>query len=232
MSPFRSRSRPTRASAQRRSCSPATRTYPRRSKTSARSSPTRRCSATSRSGSTTCCASSTPATPAGSRRRTVPVERESDGVYRFVPAGGKEPRILLDAKSLEFRPDGVYYRYSAASEPVRLRFDEYDYETDDLKTRSFERDGRRVEFTDVAQLRERDGRLWYDYWELTGSKMWITNARMAGVFGLYAKTEEGVTGFVVDRHAQGLKDGKDEAKMGQLGSPTNELAVQAARAPR
>src|SRR5439155_803878 len=39
--------------------------------------------------------------------RSVPVERESDGVYRFVPAGGKEPRILLDAKSLEFRPDGV-----------------------------------------------------------------------------------------------------------------------------
>src|SRR5207248_203315 len=112
----------------------------------------------------------------------------------------------------------------------------YDYETDDPKTRSFERDGRRVEFTDVAQLRERDGRLWYDYWELTGAKMWITNGRMSGVMCLYAKVDEpwvsGVTGFIVDRHAEGLVVGKDEAKMGQCGSPTNELSLQAVRVPR
>src|SRR5438445_2043825 len=62
--------------------------------------------------------------------------------------------------------------------------------------------------------------------------MWITNARMAGVMCLYAKTEEGVTGFMVDRHSEGLIVGKDEAKMGQLGSPTNELALQAVRVPR
>ena len=49
---------------------------------------------------------------------------------------------------------------------------------------------------------------------------------------IYAKTEEGVTGFIVDRHADGLVVGKDEAKMGQLGSPTNELALQAVRVPR
>src|SRR5260370_8247681 len=62
--------------------------------------------------------------------------------------------------------------------------------------------------------------------------MWITNGRMAGVFCLYAKTAEGITGFMVDRHAEGLLVGKDEAKMGQLGSPTNELALQAVRVPR
>src|SRR5207244_12011595 len=49
---------------------------------------------------------------------------------------------------------------------------------------------------------------------------------------LYAKTDEGVTGFLVDRHAEGLIVGKDEAKMGQLGSPTNELALQSVRVPR
>jgi len=43
---------------------------------------------------------------------------------------------------------------------------------------------------------------------------------------LYAKTDKGVTGFMVDRHAEGLIVGKDEAKMGQNGSPTNELALQ------
>src|SRR5213078_777591 len=101
-----------------------------------------------------------------------------------------------------------------------------------LRARYYEPGERRIHFTDIGQLREREGRLWFDYWELTGPKMWITNGRMAGVFCLYAKTEEGVTGFLVDRHAEGLYVGKDEAKMGQLGSPTNELALQAVRVPR
>src|SRR5436853_7685343 len=62
--------------------------------------------------------------------------------------------------------------------------------------------------------------------------MLSTNARMAGIMFLYAKTEEGITGFMVDRHAEGLSVGKDEAKMGQCGSPTNELSLQAVRVPR
>src|SRR5581483_7529904 len=49
---------------------------------------------------------------------------------------------------------------------------------------------------------------------------------------LYAKTEEGITGFIVDRHAEGLIVGKDEEKLGQCGSPTNELSLQAVRVPR
>lgn len=167
------------------------------------------------------------------RLRSVPVNAEADGVYRFTPAGATEERILLDAKKLEFREAVGYYRWSETAEPARIRFDEYDYETDDpAKMRYFEAGGRRVHFTDIAQLRQRDGQLWYDYWELTGAKMWITNGRMSGIMSLYAKTEEGVTGFIVDRHAEGLIVGKDEAKMGQLGSPTNELSLQAVRVPR
>ncbi len=167
------------------------------------------------------------------RLHSVPVEIEPDGVLRFTPDGGQEPRYLLDARRLEFRPDGVSYRYSDQAEPAALRFEEYDYETDDPAGRRFYDHGeRRVYFTDIAQLRERDGRSWYDYWELTGAKMWITNGRMAGVMCLYAKTEQGVTGFLVDRHAEGLVVGKDEAKLGQCGSPTNELSLQAVRVPR
>jgi electron transfer flavoprotein-quinone oxidoreductase len=167
------------------------------------------------------------------RLRSVPVEVESDGVLRFVPTGGKEYRHLLDAKRLDFRADGVYYRWSDIEEPSPICFDEYDYETDDHgRTRYYQHGERRVHFTDIAQLRERDGRIWYDYWELFGAKMWITNGRMAGIMALYAKTDEGVTGFVVDRHAEGLIVGKDEEKMGQIGSPTNELALQGVRVPR
>src|SRR5262249_62129487 len=103
---------------------------------------------------------------------------------------------------------------------------------DPAKERYYLHGERKVSFSDIAQLRQRDGRFWYDYWELTGAKMWITNGRMAGIFCVYAKTDEGVTGFIVDRHAEGLLVGKDEAKMGQLGSPTNELTLQAVRVPR
>src|SRR5262249_19234377 len=128
---------------------------------------------------------------------------------------------------------GPCYRSSPTSEPVPIHFDEYDYETDDPRQmRYIEIDGRHVHFTDIGQLRERDGRLWYDYWEMTGAKMWITNGRMAGVMCLYAKTDEGITGFLVDRHAEGLMVGKDEEKLGQCGSPTNELSLQAVRVPR
>jgi alkylation response protein AidB-like acyl-CoA dehydrogenase/flavin-dependent dehydrogenase/electron transfer flavoprotein alpha subunit/ferredoxin-like protein FixX len=166
------------------------------------------------------------------KRQSVPVEREPDGVLRFVPAGQTRPRYLLDARKLEFRPDGVFYRWSDKSEPSRIQFDQYDYETDDPeKTRYYYHGERCVHFTDISQLRENGGRAWYEYWEMTGAKMWITNGRMAGVFCLYAKTADGVTAFIVDRHSEGLIVGKDEAKLGQWGSPTNELSLQAVRVP-
>jgi alkylation response protein AidB-like acyl-CoA dehydrogenase/flavin-dependent dehydrogenase/electron transfer flavoprotein alpha subunit/ferredoxin-like protein FixX len=167
------------------------------------------------------------------RLRSVAVEAQPAGVFRFTPAGAREPRYLLDARRLDFSSGSPCYRWSESAEPAAIHFDEYDYETDDPgRMRYFECKGLRIHFTDIAQLREREGRLWYDYWELTGAKMWITNGRMAGVLCLYAKTDEGVTGFVVDRHAEGLIVGKDEAKMGQCGSPTNELSLQAVRVPR
>jgi alkylation response protein AidB-like acyl-CoA dehydrogenase/flavin-dependent dehydrogenase/electron transfer flavoprotein alpha/beta subunit/ferredoxin-like protein FixX len=171
------------------------------------------------------------------RLRSVPVEVEPDGVLRFVPVGAKEPRYLLDAGRLEFRSGNALYRWSENAGPTPIGFDEYDYETDDpRRMRYYDHGARRVHFADVAQIRKRDGRLWYDYWELTGAKMWITNGRMMGIMALYAKTEEdgvaGVTGFMVDRHAEGLVVGKDEDKLGQCGSPTNELSLQAVRVPR
>jgi electron transfer flavoprotein-quinone oxidoreductase len=164
---------------------------------------------------------------------SVQLEEAGDGVYRFVPAAGGAPRTLLDADRLVFDGQVARYRWSDDAEPALIRFDEYDYETDDPRgLRSFERAGRKVHFSDVAQVRRRDGKLWYDYWEMTGAKMWITNGRVSGSMALYAKTEAGVTGFIVDRHAEGLVVGKDEAKMGQLGSPTNELSLEAVRVPR
>ncbi|MDW8266230.1 MAG: acyl-CoA dehydrogenase family protein, partial [Gemmataceae bacterium] len=173
--------------------------------------------------------------------RSVPVEVEADGVLRFVPVGGTEPRYLLDARRLVFCSEPgsgpalgrVLYRWSETEPPAAIHVDEDNPESDvSRRQRWYQHGPRRVYFTDIAQLRQRQGRLWYDYWELHGSKMWITNGRMMGVMCLYAQTEEGVTAFMVDRHAEGLLVGKDEAKMGQRGSPTNELTLQAVRVPR
>jgi alkylation response protein AidB-like acyl-CoA dehydrogenase/flavin-dependent dehydrogenase/ferredoxin-like protein FixX len=165
--------------------------------------------------------------------RSVSVEDHSNGAYQFVPVGGGEPRTLLEAQRLEFPSRVPHYRWSPNAEPVPIHFEEYDYETDHSDRRRFyECQGQKIYFTDIAQLRRRDGKLWYDYWELTGAKMWITNGRMAGVMCLYARTPEGITGFMVDRHSEGLIVGKDESKMGQCGSPTNELSLQAVRVPR
>jgi electron transfer flavoprotein-quinone oxidoreductase len=164
---------------------------------------------------------------------SVPVTEEQDGALSFVPASGGEKRYILDAEKLEFRPEGVFYKYHRREEAAQIHFDEYDYETDDPhKFRYYQHGKRRVNFTDVAFLKQRDGQRWYDYWELTGAKMWITNGRMCGIMALYARTSQGLTAFVVDRHAEGLVIGKDEAKLGQNGSPTNEIGLQAVRVPK
>ncbi len=164
---------------------------------------------------------------------SVPIESDPDGVLQFVPHGFREPRVLLDSRRVEVRSDGLYYRWSDKAPASRIEFDEYDYDTDNPKCRRYYLHGsRKVYFSDIGQIRERGGKLWYDYWEINGSKMWITNGRVMGVVALYARTEEGVTGFLVDRHAEGLIVGKDERKLGQCGSPTNELSLISLRVPR
>jgi electron transfer flavoprotein-quinone oxidoreductase len=176
--------------------------------------------------------------------RSVEVQREPDGSFRFMPAAGGGERRLIDSRRLEFRTDAAFYRWSDNQDPARIMFDEYDYEADDSdRPRYYMAGPVKVPFHDIAQIRQRTvpsfagsavgtERLFYDYWELNGAKMWLTNARMCGVMALYAKTKYGVTSFYVDRHAEGLLVGKNEEKMGQKASVTNELGLQAVRVPR
>ncbi|MFQ5744417.1 MAG: acyl-CoA dehydrogenase family protein, partial [Acidobacteriota bacterium] len=167
------------------------------------------------------------------------VFEDQGGVLYFYldEEGQKERRNLLDADRLEFDFDGhrMHYRYADDAEAAEICHDGYDYEKDrGGHWRSYRHRNHRVEFTDIAQIRsDGDGHRWYEFWELNGAKMWITNGRFAGCFALYARTEpEGVTGFMVDRHAEGLTVGADEEKLGQRGSPTNELSLNGVRVPR
>ena len=74
---------------------------------------------------------------------------------------------------------------------------------------------------------------------LNGEKMWITNGGFAGVFIVFAKVDmpESAKGdgafsaFIVERAFPGVTTGKEEHKLGLLGSSTTPLILQDAKVP-
>jgi len=67
-----------------------------------------------------------------------------------------------------------------------------------------------------AQRRGRD-------WLLSGSKMWITNGAIADVAVVWAKTEEGIRGFLVERDMPGFATSEIERKFSLRASVTAAL---------
>ena len=67
---------------------------------------------------------------------------------------------------------------------------------------------------------------------LSGEKMWITNGGFADLFIVFAKVDgEQFTGFLVERGFPGVSSGKEEHKLGLLGSSTTPLLLQDAKVP-
>jgi alkylation response protein AidB-like acyl-CoA dehydrogenase len=67
-------------------------------------------------------------------------------------------------------------------------------------------------------------------WRLKGTKRWITNAGVAGLYVLFAVTDpdagaRGISAFVVEGGDDGLIFGAPERKMGLKGSPTREIVL-------
>lgn len=65
-------------------------------------------------------------------------------------------------------------------------------------------------------------------WLLSGQKLWITSGSDAGLFVVWARTEDlpgsaGITAFLVPGDAPGVVRGKPEHKLGQHGSTTTAL---------
>lgn len=77
-----------------------------------------------------------------------------------------------------------------------------------------------------------------DDFVLNGSKLFITSAEYAGVFVVWAVTDKdkpkgrGISAFLVDAGTPGFTVGKDEEKMGQKGSSTNQLHFEDCRIPK
>ena len=67
---------------------------------------------------------------------------------------------------------------------------------------------------------------------LSGEKMWITNGGFADIFIVFAKVDgEHFTAFIVERGFPGVSTGKEEHKLGLLGSSTTSLILQDASVP-
>jgi len=65
-----------------------------------------------------------------------------------------------------------------------------------------------------------------DGYLLTGSKMWISNAPIADVFVVWAKTEDGIIrGFILERGMKGLSTPKIEGKFALRASITGEVVM-------
>jgi acyl-CoA dehydrogenase len=69
-------------------------------------------------------------------------------------------------------------------------------------------------------------------WRINGTKRYITNAPIAELFTVFARTDpddlshRGISAFLIPRHTQGLSTGPEHRKMGQSGSPVSEVYLE------
>jgi butyryl-CoA dehydrogenase len=73
-------------------------------------------------------------------------------------------------------------------------------------------------------------------YRLNGSKTWVSNGSVAGVFLVFAKTDpdaggRGITAFLVEPNFKGFRVGRHEEKMGQHSSPSVEIILNDCEVP-
>src|SRR3972149_9498542 len=85
--------------------------------------------------------------------------------------------------------------------------------------------------SDLASLKTKavkDG----DYYILNGEKRWITNAGVADLYVVFARTSQenkkakGISAFIVEKETPGFSIGRKEDKLGARGSVTGDLIFQ------
>jgi len=71
-----------------------------------------------------------------------------------------------------------------------------------------------------------------DEWILNGTKTFITNAPKAHHFMVFAKTERGISAFIVDHDAPGVHIGQVYETIGHKGSSPSEVVMEDCRIPK
>jgi alkylation response protein AidB-like acyl-CoA dehydrogenase len=69
-------------------------------------------------------------------------------------------------------------------------------------------------------------------WVINGDKLWITNGGIADVISVFARTDRGISGFVVETKLPGFSAGPPEKKMGIRGSHTAAITFDNVRIPK
>jgi glutaryl-CoA dehydrogenase len=70
-----------------------------------------------------------------------------------------------------------------------------------------------------------------DHWILTGEKTWITNGSVADVAIIWARAEDGVRGFLVEKDTPGFTSSEIHGKLSMRASVTSSLALSDCRVP-
>ncbi|HEY4490876.1 MAG TPA: acyl-CoA dehydrogenase family protein [Acidobacteriota bacterium] len=73
----------------------------------------------------------------------------------------------------------------------------------------------------------RDG----NQWVINGTKRWITNGNIADVAVVWARTEDGIRGFLVEKGTKGLTTIEQKGKFSLRASVTSELILEECRIP-
>lgn len=87
--------------------------------------------------------------------------------------------------------------------------------------------------TNIETMARKDG----DSWVIDGAKRFITNAPIADLFTVLARTDtdsegaQGISAFLVEAGTPGLRPGKPYQKMGQAGSPVSDIVLENCRVP-
>lgn len=76
-----------------------------------------------------------------------------------------------------------------------------------------------------------------DEWVINGTKLFITNGRIADIVTIMASTDRtkgtrGISAFIVEKGTPGFSTGTDEDKLGLRGSVTSELVFENCHIPR
>ncbi len=69
-------------------------------------------------------------------------------------------------------------------------------------------------------------------WVINGEKLWITNGGIADIVSVFARTDKGISAFIVETNTPGFSAGPPEKKMGIRGSTTNAITFDNVRIPK
>jgi butyryl-CoA dehydrogenase len=91
--------------------------------------------------------------------------------------------------------------------------------------------------SDAAAIQARATRQPDSSYKIQGTKTWVTNGSVAGVFIVFAKTDpaaggKGISAFLVEPKFPGFQAGRHEEKMGQRCSPSLEIIFNDCHVPQ